>query len=229
MVPLISEPLYTELRARRRTMPQQCAYVFLPVAQSKPQLLFIGQATAGLVYETELDFLDATKESHAMLEGFLGDPGGSLFWKTLCNVRNQVERIACGERNRVAVGWSNLCKIGAAEGNPDKALINAQSDLCVQALREELVRAKPEVTFLMTGHFAQEEILFPAFGRDGWRNNVPTEDKIALKQHPLYGILLWGYHPHDPWGMEHQRELIAFMAGFASARLLPDSLRRSSV
>src|SRR5215469_5737913 len=102
--------------------------------------------------------------------------------------------------------------------------IRAQASLCVQALKQELARAKPKVTVFLTSDYAMEEILFPAVGRDDWRNNVSSEDQIAVKLHQDFGWLLWGFHPSGPWGRRHGRKLEAFIAGFASAYLADETL-----
>jgi hypothetical protein len=62
MIPLIEKPLFDRLRALRSKLPEDPAYVFVPVSQPTPDLLFIGQATSGMVYDEDLDYAAATQE-----------------------------------------------------------------------------------------------------------------------------------------------------------------------
>ncbi len=219
MRPLIQSSLFDDFRALREHLPQKPAYAFVPVSEPERDLLFIGQATSGMVYETDLDYTAATRECTSMLTNFLRSPRGA-FWQSVCRIREQVSRIAMPSGNTAAIGWSNLCKIGAAEGNPKPIMIIAQSRLSVELLQQELRTANPKVTIFLTGNFGTDEILYPAVGNDGWRNNVAEENRVAVKYNSTFGLLLWGYHPKSKHGMTHLRELEAFIAGFAASHLL---------
>jgi hypothetical protein len=218
MLPLLSEDTFQDLRARRQSLPGDPAHVFVPVAQDNPQLLFIGQATSGAMLDGT--YTDVAQESYELLEKYTLHPGRSGFWQALTTIIKQCGLIASPSGTRPIVGWSNLCKIGDTQANPSAQSIRDQADLCIRALREELRAAKPTITVLLTGHFAQDEILYPVFGNEGWRNNVPAEDRIAVKDHPDYGVVLWSYHPRSRHGIEYQDQLLSFVAGFAAGRLL---------
>jgi hypothetical protein len=220
MTPLIQSSLFDELRALRGHLPQKPAYAFVPVSQSEPDLFFIGQATAGMFYEDDLDYAAATRECTSMLTDLSSNPQRSAFWHSVRRIRKQVSLIALPIGDTAAIGWSNLCKIGAAEGNPNPSMIAAQSRLCVESLKQELRTAQAKVTIFLTGDFARDEILYPAVGNEDWRNNVSEEDKIAVKYNSEFGLLLWGYHPNSKHGRTHLRELEGFVAGFAASYLL---------
>jgi hypothetical protein len=219
--PLLTEPLYDALRARRKLVPGNPAYAFLPVSDLHSSLLFVGQATAGWFYQDDLDFRAAASESCAIMRDFLASGRRSAFWRTVSEIRRQVSRVAVGSNDigQLSVGWSNLCKIGCADGNPSREMIEAQADICIEALHHELRAAGSQVTIFLTDRFARREIFEPVVGRHGWRNNVRDEDRIAVKQHPDFGCLIWSYHPRSKHGLLHRQELTAFISGFASARL----------
>jgi hypothetical protein len=153
------------------------------------------------------------------LTNFSRVQGRRAFWHSVRRIRDQVSRIARENDETATVGWSNLCKIGAEEGNPTQSSIDAQSELCVAAIKQELQTAKAKVTIFLTGDFASAEILLPAVGND-WRNNVVDLDRVAVNHHCDYGLLLWAYHPNSRHGMKHLRELEGFIAGFAAASIL---------
>lgn len=221
--PQMSRDLFQEFWRLKPSLPQQSSYVFVPVSPPAPDLYFVGQATGGMLYDDDVDYEGTAERCRSYLKNLTSQsPSVPLrgFWKSIERISNQVRLITMREPR---IGWSNLCKVGATEGNPGPHAINAQASLCVQALQQELARAKPKVTVFLTSNYAQEEILLPAVGHDGWRNNVPSEDRIAVKLHKDFGALLWGYHPVGPMGRQHGTELEAFIAGFASAHLADDS------
>lgn len=217
MLPLISEHTFNELRKKRDAIPGS-AQVFVPVAEDNPQLFFIGQATKGKMFEGT--YISVAQVSYRLLEKYKFNPGRSGFLRALRSITDQCRRIVSPNGTLPSVGWSNLCKIGDSRKNPTPQSVHAQADLCVRALREELQKASPSITLLLTGDFARDEILYPVFGEKGWRNNVADENLVAVKDHPQYGVVLWGYHPQCTHGMVHQHQLLSFMAGFAAARLL---------
>jgi hypothetical protein len=217
--PLLSEQTYSRLIALRATsLPQRPASAFMPVSEHQPDILFIGQASSGMLYEgkEQPDYQEAVKQSTEMLAWFLESPRRKSFWSCVHRIKDQVERILAHD---IRIGWSNLCKIGTIDGNPSIDMQLAQSELCVSALQEELLLAKPKITVFLTGDFGIEKILYPAVGTTDWRNNVSSEDRIAVKVHPQLGRLLWSYHPRDRWALEHMYELEGFLAGYTAATL----------
>jgi hypothetical protein len=176
MLPLISESTFEALKQRRATIAGESAHVFVPVADDEPQLLFIGQATRGEMGDGS--YKAASEKSYAILQrGYANPPCG--FWQAVVAITNKCARITSEDTKLLRIGWSNLCKIGDCKHNPSRKSICAQADMCVQALREELPTAKPVVTILLSGDLAVDEILYPAFGKNGWGNNVPDENETA--------------------------------------------------
>ncbi len=90
---------------------------------------------------------------------------------------------------------------------------------CVEALRTEILTARPTVTVFMSGNWAQEEILFPAFGQV-WGQSAQREDRVAVCEHAEFGPLLWIDHPTSlHFGRNgEQSEVLGFVAGYAAAR-----------
>jgi hypothetical protein len=115
------------------------------------------------------------------------------------------------------VGWSNLTKIGFCTGdnqNPTAAVVGEQAALCVRSLHEEIMQFRPTATVLLTGDWSAKKILEPCFGPgEEWQNNVPSENRVAVKLHETCGPLLWTYHPR--W-MRTQKDLEVATTSFIS-------------
>jgi len=117
----MSAELFEEFRRLRPELPQESAYVFVPVSPPVPDLLFVGQATGGMPYDDDLDYEEAARECISSLIRLTTNPGRVGFWKTIDRISDQVRLIAMRDNAKPTIGWSNLCKVGAAEGNRDAA------------------------------------------------------------------------------------------------------------
>src|SRR5208282_260952 len=114
MIPLISKSTFDNLKARRHHILGQPAYVFLPVAQDNPQILFIGHASRGEVCDGT--YIDVAHTIYSWLEKSLITPRTSGFWQAIRSIVDQCTRIVSPNSGRLPVGWSNLCKIGDCNG-----------------------------------------------------------------------------------------------------------------
>lgn len=228
MQPLISEETYNELARLREQMASKdpnVAEVFVPVGPiitSVPRILFVGQSTYGSLWEAGLPFADAIPKSISHAKECLGNAGTSTFWQAIRSIADQVLRtVGAGNDPELTVGWSNLAKLGQSKtGNPKSDLLDAQAALCVRALSEEIEMMKPDATVLLTGNYADKEILLPAFGKSGWNNNVANEDRVAVKKHEKFGFLLWAYHPRDMRLKGFESDVANFISGFISGVIL---------
>lgn len=205
---------------------QEAANIFVPVGSppedTVPRILFIGQATRGMVYDGQLDYDRAGAACEEIRKGYLSKPT-TPFWQFVCNVCRQVIRTAdlgkplLEQLDRMA-GWSNLAIIGAAEGNPGSELIAVQKGVCVEALRSAIAAHRPVATVLVSGDYCDKEILLPALGERGdWHNNVSDENRVAIKLHPKYGPILWANHPGWSRREGFEQEEAAFISGYISA------------
>lgn len=224
MVPLIDKSLYQKLVNRRAEMGSagvcDLGRVFVPIgpAFSDPmpiRLLFVGQAEEQTV-PLEADFDRAVETSIGVVETEASSPDG-WFWPAVWKVLDEVLELtgAPVERHQ-AVGWSELVKIGKADGRPEVEEIAKQADLCIEALQLEIRTFRPDATILLTGeHYARDEILYRVFGREGFRNNVRSKDQVAVKNHPELGVVLWTDHPRL-MGKNYPADL-GFISGYAAA------------
>ena len=234
MIPLIDTHLYAKLASKRAEMEhlgiRNLAPVFVPVGPAPSEriplrLLFVGQATHGNLEDTLLGFEGGIAKSIKVISDALL-PGktplaNSPFWQA---VRRILEYALCTTnavewtpRLHELVGWTNLVKIGDARGNTASRTIAEQSTLCVEALRAEIGSLRPLATILLSGNYARDEILYPAFGREGWRNNVEAEGRVAVKNHAGLGALIWAHHPLDMRRRGIEQETLGFIGGYVAA------------
>lgn len=157
--------------------------------------------------------------------------GGGIFFQSIRSICNPVLRVIGAneycDRLELALGWSNLVKIGnKTGGNPEGGILTAQARLCIESLHEEILTMVPDATVLLTGSsYANKEIFYPVFGDDGWRNNVPEESQVALKEHKSLGPLLWVDHPRR-WNINGiTPQVINFVAGYLAGLISPARAR----
>jgi hypothetical protein len=100
-----------------------------------------------------------------------------------------------------SVVWSNIAKIGSRSHNPDPGLLDAQSELATETLRQEIREYKPALTVFVTGSFANG-IINDALGtKDGlWsesRKADGDDDVWWLKTTSTFpdARFLWTRHP----------------------------------
>ncbi len=231
---LILEEHFRQLREIREKYrgKQSPSRVFVPVgpvasASSRPTVLFVGQAPRGAVYDDDLNFSQAAAKCLEYLRFYLGSPR-TQYWSFIGSVLSQVWRLRPGASDNdlvpvpasSMVGWSNLLKIGdTTQKNPTGDLVEAQRETCVQTLRFELKAMRPSVTVFLTGNRYEGDVLYPAVGGDGWRNNVSSKEEFAVKDHKDFGPMVWVHHPG--WmrrsGMEPRAN--AFVAAFLAGRI----------
>lgn len=108
------------------------------------------------------------------------------------------------EEFKVPVSWTNLAKIGVMKGNPAGECLRLQKDLARATLKAEIKEYKPSAVFLVSGTYADREIVFPALGvLEKW---VRPEDKDYwwLARTEEMPPVLWAYHPQGRYG--HKEE-----------------------
>jgi len=208
MEALIGHALYDRLVALRQKMIDSetgsPAQVFVPVGTPfpdrrlpMPRILYVGKATRGFEEADLGDFCGAVAGACKVIDEWLL-PGRSAFWQF---IRAVLEQLAaqCNQPAEAKLlehfGWSNLAKIGDLDGNPDSGSLRIQKDLCLEALAAEIAAFQPTAVVLATTNYAQEEVVFPLFGRDDWRFDTPDRDRVAYKQHSRFGLVVWTNHP----------------------------------
>lgn len=226
MRPLISFEQYDRLGHLRDRMEHSepgNAQVFVPVGPDPgsdcPGILFIGQATKDWTKRAVSNYQGAVKEGIALAH-CCADRNGPFF-----QVVDEIVWAVCGQLDLEPaggqgdlVGWSNLAKIGRIHGNPAPTLIALQQDLCIGTLRHELETMQPAAVVLLTRNFAQHEILEPVFGRDGWTQDLPSEDRVAHKT--LAGRpIVWMNHPRNPGPAGYRRASVELAVCLICRRL----------
>lgn len=146
--------------------------------EANVKILYIGKATAGA---------PEPEEYQAIFEG-----KKSAFW--------QFARRLC-DSTGASLAWSNLCKIGTLEGNPDKNLAKEQMDLDVRILKEEIRFLKPCLIVCVAADTVYDDFVYCALetmrGPDGFIGK-PDEDNAILWVRPGgagYPPILWMRHP----------------------------------
>jgi hypothetical protein len=247
MIPLVDRRLYDRLCAIQRELRSggyaDVASVFSAVGSNDPnapfRFMFVGQATRGWD-DVQADYTGNSGASSRVVSEYLTltTPKKSVFWGAIRLVMRQVlmcADLALTDDNLMSVvGWSNLLKIGLVNRNPRKKndpVVDPQSSICSEALRAELSRMKPTATIMLSGGEFNTDILFGAFGSEGWRGNVTENDRVSVKVHPEFGPILWTDHPRSlrAQGGKIEREVLGFVAGYLSALAGHETLiRRSS-
>lgn len=198
------------------------------VSRDSPCILVVGQASGGSFYKgedigykgelSELPFIEATKMCEGMRMWLL-ERRRSSFWQFI----NRVCQLAYAPAPidpRDIVAWSNLAKIGVVKGNPKPAQIKIQADLCAELLRTEISRLKPIATILLTGNYAQEDILYRALDcKEGdWEQSAPDKDRVA-SLNALGTTLLWAAHPTWMRTQKFEQEVAKYIGDKIAGKL----------
>lgn len=213
---LIDRALYDKFRALRKQMVSDgigdLAKVFVPVGAAAtarlnrmaPRVLFVGKATNGW-NEERLDSFDGSrKQAEDILEEWVARPNRSAFWQFSRAVLRQALRSCNIEADDVELasfsGWSNLVLIGntGSYSPPKGRALDSQKELCIEALRAEIIRFRPTAVVLVSQAYAMHEIAHPVFGGDDgtWSFDTPQQDSVAYKFHPdLETTVVWANHP----------------------------------
>ena len=176
---------------------ENAAQVFVPVGPESggpPPILFVGQATRGWSKPELADFDTAWRQAADVVGA---PPSRSGFFQVVRRITAGVGNAICKPDAytdlRTSIGWSNLVKVGHPDRNPLPPSWKQQADLCIEQLRHELEVLRPAAVVVMTRDFASKEILLPVFGDAGWKNDLPTEDRVAWKPGPT--SVIWMNHP----------------------------------
>jgi hypothetical protein len=142
---------------------------------------------------------------------------GRSFWGFANALSHSLDR-SCADLSNLA--WSNLCKIGAKSGVPNRNSIEVQSYLAVATLLQEIREFRPRVIVVVTRDFAENEILgrvFEPTNSEKWKKseNEPgkrIDDIWWLDGNPA---VLWMRHPRlaPPDLLEYAAEKAAQLAG----------------
>jgi hypothetical protein len=240
--------LYDKFRALRKQMVGvgigDLAKVFVPAGAAPParpnrmapRVLFVGKATNGW-NEKRLDSFDGSKRQAEDTLKKWGPRPRKAFWEFSRAVLRQALRSCNIEADDGELasfsGWSNLVLIGntGSYGPPKGRALDRQKELCIEALRAEIIRFRPTAVVLMSQAYAMHEIAHPVFGgHDGtWSFDTSQQDSVAWKFHPdLETTVVWTNHPQGmrpPGTRTHTQALVAHLVGRATKG---ESLPRSA-
>lgn len=212
---LIDCALYEKFRALRKQMVGDgiggLAKVFIPVGaaaparlnRTAPRVLFVGKATSGW-NEERLDSFDGSKKQAEDILKEWGPRPRKAFWEFSRAVLRQALRSCNIEADDVELasfsGWSNLVLIGdtGSYSPPKGRALDRQKELCIVALRAEIIRFRPTAVVLVSNDYAMHQIAHPVFGgNDGtWSFDTPQQSSVAWKFHPdLETTVVWTNHP----------------------------------
>jgi len=203
---------FDELRKRCVHEGYAVAHTFVPVMRrgALRPILFVGRATRGWDEDDVATFEGAHAAADRLVTDVENGNCKSPFF-------SQVRQIAMGAQKGsepLPIAWSNLAKIGHPKSNPGSRLLCAQWDMCIKQLRHEIAEINPRAVVLMVGSYG-EALLKAVFGTDGWKQDVPTEDRVASKL--CDGVpVIWTNHPQTPSGRGHRkasREMVLRIIG----------------
>lgn len=202
----------------------QAACPFVPFSGSEaissicPRILYIGKATFGWDGSSFEDAQDVA--SRFVMGEVARGQYRSAFWDFIIDVVPRVHR-ACGLAAEDAaewaldrIRWTNLMKVGSAEGNPYGGLYGKQRLICHRILRDELQEFRPTCVVMVTGGDYEADV-YEVFGRE-WDehtlrlpgNNLWVKD---LPDEFSKGRVYWTRHPQG-WRRDHReaaKELIS--------------------
>jgi hypothetical protein len=241
MIALMSPEKYAEFQSLRTVLSvhsDTVAHVFVPVGpapESVPiRLLFIGRATRDYSEDRVKTYQGAIARDEEIAHKFLVDRKSPL-WQFIDDVvegvRKEIAPSFPRDRRHELSGWSNLAKIGDIHNNPSPEMIKRQASLCILQLRSEMHLMSPHVIIILTRNYAEDEILYPVFGRDNWRWDNQEQDRVAFKKFELdsssRAIVIWTNHPQamGPRGYraEATRMTIELAIGALTGKELPPS------
>jgi hypothetical protein len=107
--------------------------------------------------------------------------------------------------------WSNLMKLGAADGNPRGQLYKLQQNTSQNILREELRLLKPNCVILVSGgdYSSDAEAVFGESHL--WKQKIINDDNLWIKNLPSEygnGRVYWTRHPQG-WKSEYKSAAIS--------------------
>lgn len=211
LVPLIDRQMHERLDTLRAGMRAarigEVARVFVPVgaepnasAQSPaPRMLFVGRAARDWTSYSLATFDGSARGALATVKEYLPNGGTPIwqFWGAI--LRQTLAALGIepshGELHGFS-GWSNLAKVAERWANPRYEFVEIQKHLCVEALRAEIALFRPTAVVVTTGNYAQQQILEPVFGVDGWHFDTPEGDRVAYRFHDgLKTLVVWTNYP----------------------------------
>ena len=144
--------------------------------EQEAKLLFVGQAPYGWVlpadeYAENKFFPDKDnglanrKDQMVWAEEY-----SSPFWRFIKGITQEVHDVSDGWSNYIA--WTDLYKLSLDQANPPKALQNAQFDVCVKILREEIEIFDPTHIVFLTTRWEQPFLIKLGLGLNEYGDEV---------------------------------------------------------
>jgi hypothetical protein len=203
--------LFDELRCDPQLKDQISGPFLSAPATDARSILYVGKATFGNFYRDDsasakLTIEEKIRERHEVTRHFIKEeaphyPGG--FWPFARELNtalaNRWKSPAGGPLQHIT--WTNICKIGALNGNPSGVLFEKQRNLAADTLREEISSYHPLlICFVTWGYewdFVKEVVDQP---KDESWDKTRNEDYMWSRPATgaLPGILLTGHPERKP-------------------------------
>jgi hypothetical protein len=205
--------LFLGLQSTPKVEPESIQAPFVSVAPNGydphkiPSILCIGKATAAW-YRSKL--LKVKAPTGNTLRSFtseflkndlaIRERYRSPFWRFVFKLSAQFAEAT--NRQDIAplqnIVWTNICKIAVNDENPEGKYLEAQRELAIKTLREEIIRYRPTLIFLMTGSYV-EDLIGHVVGDSTDRswNQAKHEKHIWRWREPIseFPSVIWTGHP----------------------------------
>jgi len=168
-----------------------------------PSILYSGKATAGNWWLSTYLGSRTVKERRQCTADFLEKyvktgEYSSAFWRF---ARGLSECVAATTKSNVEpfqnLVWTNICKIGVKQGNPNGYVFRAQRELAIESLRLEIERYRPRLVVFVTGDYGAEivDAVVRDVGRRTWHEERGRD--LFWWREPIGKMpaILWAYHP----------------------------------
>jgi hypothetical protein len=135
----------------------QVAGPFLSVnSAERCAVLLVGKATRGAWYREKLQGSTTVQEwrqqTSEFIRGEIEAGYTTPFWSFARTLQQELRPHSEG-RGLPNIVWSNLCKLGVINGNPEGAVLKLQRELAIETLRAEIAEYAPNlVVFLTSGY-----------------------------------------------------------------------------
>lgn len=172
-------------------------------------ILLIGKATRGqwdieegvsFDINREINLDSSQKSAKNFLETWIfSKKYNSAFWNFAHQLSEAIARasqvtLSSPLQNLI---WTNLCKIGVDEGNPERKFYDCQRDLAIKTLKAEIQKYCPKILVFVTGNYGEDIIGDVVEDQEQRSWNRSLEENGFWSRDAMGSIpaALWTYHP----------------------------------
>lgn len=215
--------LFDELRCDH-LLKDQIAAPFLSIpATDARSILYVGKATSGDYYRDDAAFGppfpsngqamdERIRERHEVTRDFIENEAphyGGGFWPFARELNTALaNRWHCPTTPPLQhITWTNICKVGALEGNPRGVLFEKQRNLAADTLRDEIRLYRPQLICFVTWDYEWDLVkeIIDQPQDESWDRS--SNDQY-MWSHPatgeLPGVLLTGHPQGKPREFRHK-------------------------